>query len=167
MDYIDVPHDILKLIYYNKYYLYYSIKNNDNISDRHTTIDSVQLLLYKKFYEKIMLNLSTYAQKYNVEWNGIIKLLNDTTIISGGALLQSIYGNIQETTCVPIKFYHDEYLNIYDHLGNIGKLEKLSHFVEPTTMAVNTYTDIDIFTITDKKIFGISGVAKYDRIGCN
>lgn len=159
LDYIDTPHDILKLIYYNKYHLYCVSDNNNLIN---TTTDSVQLLLYRKFYKKVMLNMSLYAQKYEVQWKDIKKLLSDTTIISGGSLLQSIYGDISPITNIDICFYYIEYLNIYGFMENTQKLLKLSEYISSSTLETTTITDIDIFTITNKKIFGAHNILKYD-----
>lgn len=161
LDYIDTPHDILKLIYYNKHYLYCT-SNNNNVKNK--TTDSVQLLLFKKFYEKVMQNMSNYTQKHDVKWKDIAELLNDTTVISGGSLLQSIYGDVGQVTNIDISFYYSEYLNIYGSMSDTEKLYKLSGYISPSITETITITDIDIFTVTDKKIFGVDNIIEYNKV---
>lgn len=161
IDYIDIPHDILKLIYYNKYYLYY---DNDNQSINKTE-DPIQLLLYKKFYEKVIQNMNNYTSNHGAKWNDIVGLLDDKTVITGGSILQSIYGDVHKTTEISSDFYFKEYLNIHQNIEN--KMRMLAHLLKNHKNGkdkkngedkVITHTDIDIFTITDEKIFNNNNI---------
>lgn len=155
MDYIDTPHDILKLIYYNKYYLY-DIKNNEGINK---TTNSVQLLLYKKFSEKMMNNMKEYVNRSDIDWPPIIELLDETTILSGGFVLQSIYGKINETTEIPLDFYYKEYAEINKELNSYS----LKHFINQykTKKTTTVCTDLDIFKVTPTNIFNSNSVIEY------
>lgn len=154
MDYIDSPHDILKLIYYNKYYLYNTNENRIN-----KTSDSVQLLLYEKFYEKVMINMEEYVNRSDANWTHILKLLNETTILSGGYVLQSIYGKINETTEIPLDFYYKEYMEIYPDIS----LCSLKSFIKKyrTKKTTIVCTDLDIFKVTPIDIFSSNGIIEF------
>lgn len=172
LDYIDTPHDILKLIYYNKCHLY--LESHDHLSKFNSntnssknikeTCDSVQLLLYEKFYNKVIKNMEGYTHKSNIQWNDVSKLLNETTILSGGSLLQSIYGEVKDTTDIPLEFYYKEYLDIYPKIC----LQSFEYFINKYTTKKTTTvcTDIDIFTTTPIDIFSSNGIIEY-RVGKN
>ena len=161
LDYIESPHDVLKLIYYNKHHLYCN-KNIDG-NNINSTKNTTQLLLYEKFYKKVMDNMQKFASDSEANWNDIVKLLNDDTIIAGGSLLQSMYGNIGQTTDIPIHFYHDEFFDIFGK----NKLEEYTHFVKKYKKenCVTVVTDIDIFTMTNEKIFGKNNIVQYEKYG--
>lgn len=161
MDYIESPHDILKLIYYNKYYLYCNKNTGEN--NINSTKNTTQLLLYEKFYIKVMDSMQKFASNSGVNWNDIVKLLNDDAIIAGGSLLQSMYGDIRQTTDIPIHFYHDEFFDIFGK----NKLEEYTHFAKKYKKknCVTVMTDIDIFTMTNEKIFGKNSIVQYEKYG--
>lgn len=161
LDYIDIPHDILKIIYYNKIHLY-RLDNNDNKINE--TIDPIQLLLYKKFYEKVIKNLADFVGSFDVEWGNVSKLLDKSTILAGGSVLQSIYGNISESTEIPLDFYYKEYLDMYRDIDYYG----LGYFIEKykTKKTTTVCTDIDIFKVTNIDIFNTNEIVEYDAVQC-
>lgn len=159
LDYIDTPHDILKLIYYNKYYLY-DLNRNDNYINK--TIDCVQLLLYEKFYEKVLTNLNDFCDKSNVKWSEISNLLNESTVLAGGSILQSILGEIKESAQIPLDFYYNEYTDIYPKI-NYNELELLiEKYNKKNTITV--CTDLDIFKTIDLDIFSSNGIVEYFNV---
>lgn len=159
LDYIDTPYDILKIIYYNKYHLY-DLSRNDNHINK--TTDHVQLLLYKKFYDKAIKNLGNFCGKSGVEWSDIAELLDSATILAGGSVLQSFYGSIDESTEIPLDFYYDEYLDIYPKIH----CNSLKYFIEryAAKKTATVCTDMDIFKLSDIDIFSSNGIVEYSAV---
>lgn len=155
LNYVD-PIDILRLIYYNKHYLYL---NKECSEERNITTDSMQLFLYEKFYTKVLKNLEIYVNDRNADWKKIDELLNDNTVISGGSLLQAIYGSIENETIIPMNFYHEKQFQ-HNH-GINGYSEDLKK--EKNTIAV--LSDIDIYTTTKEKLFDSRGIKTYIESG--
>lgn len=161
LDYIETPHDILKLIYYNKYFIYSINKRNNAIN---TTEDEVQLLLYQKFYEKVIHNLSVFVKKFDMEFSCVSELLDESTILSGGSLLRSIYGEIETNTNIPTDFYKES-INTYKEKNS----RKLKNITEACAKQreINVCTDLDIFKVIDTDIFSSNDVCKKKNITTN
>jgi len=152
LEYID-PIDILKLIYYNKYRLYLNKKCN---VERKVTTDSTQLLLYKKFYEGVTRNMEEYVIRHKKRWSKITKLLDNKTVISGGFLLRAIYGPIDTTTVdLPLDFYYEEEIYKYEKINKHRCSYRTADIKNITTL-----TDIDIYTMSNEKIFDTSKIKR-------
>lgn len=150
LDFVD-PIDVLKLIYYNKHHLYLRKGSNKK---RKITTDPIQLLLFEKFYSKVLGNLEIYTKERKAKWENISKLLDKNTVISGGSLLQAIYGPIENETTIPIDFYYSQQLRGREKNGYTSYQKK-------KTRTVTTLSDIDIYTMTKERLFDTRGIQTY------
>ena len=175
LDYIDSPHDILKLIYYNKYHLYLANDNNNNTGVKETT-NSTQLLLYKRFFGKVMKNMEKFAKEHGAVWSQLIKALNRNSVISGGSLLGAIYGIVNNGMNISLDYYYDEFVDIYKNVCDGNMLDKFvaGHLIKnyydedegdgkinTGDYILKTDVDIDIFTIAEKEYFDIYNITQF------